>query len=65
MATGEAARGLTQLVKEAGAELIGIGIAVEKAFQPGGEELRSMGIRVESLARIKEMSEENGIVFVD
>ena len=65
MATGEAARGLTQLVKEAGAELIGIGVAVEKAFQPGGEELRARGIRVESLARIKEMSEENGIVFVD
>ena len=65
MATGEAARGLAQLVKDAGAELAGIGIAIEKAFQPGGDSLRSMGIRVESLARIKEMSEENGIVFVD
>lgn len=65
MATGEAARGLAQLVKDAGAELVGIGIAIEKAFQPGGDSLRSMGIRVESLARIKEMSEENGIVFVD
>ena len=65
MATVEAAIGLTRLVKEAGAELIGIGVAVEKAFQPGGEELRARGIRVESLARIKEMSEENGIVFVD
>ena len=65
MATGEAARGLAQLVKDAGAELIGIGIAIEKAFQPGGDSLRGMGIRVESLARIKEMSEENGIVFCD
>lgn len=65
MATGEAARGLAQLVKDAGAELAGIGIAIEKSFQPGGDSLRSMGIRVESLARIKEMSEENGIVFVD
>ncbi len=63
MATGEAAKGLVQLVQQAGAEVVGIGIAVEKAFQPGGAELRSMGIRVESLAKIKEMTEENGIIF--
>ena len=65
MAMGEAARGLVKLVEQAGAELVGIGIAIEKAFQPGGAELRSMGIRVESLARVKEMTEENGIIFED
>ena len=64
MAMGEAASGLVELVKQAGAELVGIGIAIEKAFQPGGDKLRKKGIRVESLARIKEMSEENGIIFV-
>ena len=63
MAMGEAARGLVKLVEQAGAELVGIGIAIEKSFQPGGAGLRSMGIRVESLARVKEMTEENGIVF--
>ena len=65
MAMGEAARGLVKLVEQAGAELVGIGIAIEKAFQPGGAGLRSMGIRVESLARVKEMTEENGIIFED
>ena len=63
MATGEACRGLVSLVEQSGAVLIGIGIAIEKAFQPGGDELRAMGIRVESLARIREMDQESGIVF--
>ena len=40
-------------------------IVVEKAFQPGGDRLRAQGIRVESLARVKSMSEETGVVFVD
>ena len=38
-------------------------ICVEKAFQPGGDRIRSMGVRVESLARIKSMSEETGVKF--
>ena len=63
MATGEAARGLIQIVQMSGAKLAGVGIAIEKAFQPGGDEIRRMGIRVESLARIAEMSQENGIKF--
>ena len=42
----------------------GAGIAVEKAFQPGGDLIRSMGVRVESLARIKAMSSK-GITFCD
>ena len=43
--------------------LVGCGICIEKAFQPGGDMLRSKGVRVESLARVKSMSEENGIEF--
>ena len=65
MATGEASKGMVQIVKMAGARLAGIGIAIEKAFQPGGDELRAAGIRVESLARIREMSSENGIEFCE
>jgi len=42
---------------------VGAGICIEKAFQPGGDRIRSMGIRVESLARIKSMSVENGVEF--
>ena len=63
MAMGEAARGLIQIVRESGAELVGVGIAVEKAFQPGGDEIRKSGVRVESLARVIEMGEDIGIKF--
>ena len=49
--------------QDAGATLVGAGIAVEKAFQPGGDLIRGMGVRVESLARIKSMSVENGVEF--
>ena len=50
-------------MRDAGATLVGAGIAVEKAFQPGGDLIRSMGVRVESLARVKSMSVENGVEF--
>jgi xanthine phosphoribosyltransferase len=60
LANGAALQGLIKLVREAGATLVGAGIAIEKAFQPGGELIRSMGVRVESLARIKSM--ENGVL---
>ncbi len=65
LANGAALMGLITLVKEAGAVLVGAGICVEKAFQPGGQRIRDMGIRVESLARIKSMSEESGIEFCE
>lgn len=58
LANGAALQGLIKLVQDAGATVVGAGIAVEKAFQPGGELIRSAGVRVESLARIKSM--ENG-----
>lgn len=63
LANGAALEGLIQIVKGAGATLVGAGICVEKAFQPGGERIRSQGVRVESLARIRSMSEEQGVTF--
>ncbi|WP_018660298.1 xanthine phosphoribosyltransferase [Heyndrickxia acidiproducens] len=60
LANGQAANGLIEIVNQAGASLAGIGIIIEKAFQPGGRELRSHGIRVESLAMIQSL--KNGKV---
>lgn len=62
LANGEALRGLVDIVNKAGAELIGMGVAVEKGFQPGGARLREQGINLQSLAII-ESADENGIVF--
>ena len=55
LANGAALKGLLDLADQAGAAVVGAGIAVEKAFQPGGAQLRAKGLRVESLARIKRM----------
>lgn len=63
LANGSALQGLINLVRDAGATLVGAGICIEKAFQPGGALIRDMGVRVESLARIAHMSEEEGVVF--
>ena len=65
LANGAALEGLIDLVHQAGAQLAGAGIVVEKAFQPGGARLRAQGIRVESLAKIKSMSEGTGVEFED
>lgn len=62
MANGEAIRGLCDIVKTAGAELVGVGCAVEKGFQGGGDRLRATGINLKSLAII-ERADENGIIF--
>ena len=64
LANGCALNGLIDLVEEAGATVEGIGIAVEKGFQPGGDDLRSHGYRLESLAIVQSMNPETGeIVF--
>lgn len=55
LADGQAAHALIDLVHQAGAEVAGIGIAIEKGQQKGGAELRSEGYRVESLAIVEEM----------
>ena len=66
MANGKALEGLAELVKMSGAELVGAGIVIEKGFQPGGDELRRRGIRVESLAIVDSMNDKTGeIVFRD
>lgn len=65
LANGAALEGLAQLVKDAGAELVGAGIVIEKAFQPGGDRLRAKGLRIEVLARVQSMNEETGVTFAD
>ena len=64
LANGAAMLGLIDIVRQSGAELVGCGIAIVKAFQPGGARLREMGIRVESLARVSKL--EDGLIeFID
>lgn len=65
LANGAALMGLVELANQAGCRIVGAGAAIEKAYQPGGDRIRSLGIRVESLARIASMDEENGIVFIN
>lgn len=55
LADGEAAHALIDLVSQAGAEVVGIGIAIEKGQQKGGERLRAEGFRLESVAIIEKM----------
>ena len=62
LAKGEAMRGLLDIVKLSGAELVGIGCAVEKGFQGGGDKLRDAGYPLHSLAII-DKADENGFVF--
>ena len=64
LARGEALRGLCDIVKQAGAELVGIGCAIEKGFQGGGDHLREMGVNLHSLA-ILDSAEPGNIVFRD
>jgi xanthine phosphoribosyltransferase len=59
LATGAALYGLRELCRLAGAEIVGAGIAIEKAFQGGGDRLRAEGMRVESLARISSMTDDS------
>ena len=65
LANGAALEGLCDLVNQAGATVVGAGIAVEKCFQPGGERLRQKGLRVESLARIAAMHDDGTLEFAD
>ncbi len=65
LAKGQALLGLVNIVKSAGAELVGTGIVIEKGFQDGGNLLRESGIRVESLAIVDSMGDNGNIVFRD
>lgn len=62
LAKGAALEALVDICNQAGAEVIGVGIVIEKAYQGGGTKLREKGIRIESLAKIASMSTE-GIEF--
>ena len=59
LATGEACFGLKKIVEEAGAKLAGVGIAVEKRFQGGGNMLRKEGVKLKSLAIIDSMTDDS------
>lgn len=62
LANGSALLGLINIVKSAGAELCGAGIVIEKGFQIGGEIIRSMGVRLESLAIVESMDDKEKTV---
>ncbi|MCM3709832.1 xanthine phosphoribosyltransferase [Sporosarcina luteola] len=62
LANGQAVLGLLDIVEQAEAELVGVGIVIEKGFQPGGAMIREKGIRVESLA-ILESLEDGKVEF--
>ncbi|NMA91001.1 MAG: xanthine phosphoribosyltransferase [Amphibacillus sp.] len=55
LANGQAALGLIDIVKQAQASVAGVGIVIEKSFQPGRKQIEELGYRVESLARIKSL----------
>ena len=57
MAGGNACNALIDIISQAGAEVVGIGIAIEKGFQPGGDELRQKGYKLRSLAIVDSMSD--------
>ncbi len=59
LAGGNACNALIDIIDQAGAEVVGIGIAIEKGFQPGGKALREKGYKVRSLAIIDEMKDGN------
>ena len=63
LANGKAILGLCQLVKQAGATLIGAGVVIEKGFQDGGKRIREAGIDLRSLAILEEMDVNTGIRF--
>jgi xanthine phosphoribosyltransferase len=56
LANGQAALALVEMVQQAKASVAGIGIVIEKSFQPGAAKLKDQGLRVESLARIASLS---------
>ena len=60
LANGCALQGLISIVSQAGATVAGIGIAIEKGFQPGGRAIRNLGYQLESLAIVDAMDAETG-----
>ena len=65
LANGEAVKGLLDIAEQAGATVVGVGIVIEKGFQDGGKLLREKGICIESLARIKSLTNGKVEFFED
>ena len=63
LANGSALRALIKICESAGATVVGAGIAIEKAYQKGGDILREKGYRIESLAKIANMNSDGTIEF--
>jgi xanthine phosphoribosyltransferase len=64
LANGEAAFGLARIVQQSGANVVGIGIVIEKSFQPGAKLLQEAGYRLESLVKVASL-ENNTVTFVE
>lgn len=64
MANGQAVNVMLEIAKTAGVHVVGVGIVIEKSFQPGGKKLREQGLRVESLAKIKSLA-DGKVSFVE
>lgn len=64
LANGQAVQGLVEIVEQAGAQIVGVGIVIEKSFQKGANLLREKGLRVESLARIASL-QEGKVKFIE
>ena len=62
LADGSAMQGLISIVESAGAEVAGLGIAIEKGFQEGGNRMRNLGYRLESIAIVDAMDAETGTI---
>ena len=62
LANGNAAMGLVKIVRKAGAEIVGVGIVIEKAFQDGSSRIENEGIKVESFAIVKSIKDSK-VVF--
>ncbi len=65
LASGQAILGLLEIVSRAGAEAVGVGVAIEKATNDGGEVLRRMGLRVESLVKVERIEDGHIILGED
>ena len=63
LANGKACLGLIDIIGQAGANVAGIGIVIEKGFQDGGKELRDKGYNLHSLAVIESMDDDGNISF--
>ncbi len=65
LAKGNALRALISLICGAGAKIAGVGIVIEKIYQGGGDYIKSLGIRLESLAKISSMDKTGGVCFAE